>query len=188
MNKKHFRILWISGLIAALLCTAGCSGTGTASSSAQTDSYAQSLWNSRVSAIGNNSAVISLLSQLGIESRMGSFTIALQTDKEPYTLTLHFDQAPENAEAFSDQFHYYANLLLALIDNCGQVSCTYPAAGSQPAISLSWTPQNAKDALKLDVKTCGNSAKGIQTLLNTIRSVNQDNPNIMAFYSDKEQS
>lgn len=189
MNTKLSRLLWFLGLFSALLCTAGCSGNSAASSSAtQVDSYAQSLWDSRVSSIGNNSAVSSLLSQLGVESRLGTFTMALQTDTEPYTLTLRFDQAPENTAAFPDQFHYYANLLLALIDNCGQVSCTYPAAGNAPDVSLSWTPQNAKKALKLDVKDCGQSAAGIRTLLETIRSVNQDNPNVMTFYSETEPS
>ena len=63
MNTKSFRFLWLPTLVAALLLSiAGCSGSnGTSSSTNITNSYAQSLWASRVEYIGDNAAVGSLL-------------------------------------------------------------------------------------------------------------------------------
>ena len=104
-NTKLRRLLWLATALADLvLSAAGCSGGDSAASSAPTDSYAQSLYNSRVQYIGDNAAVGSLLSQLGVDNRMGAFTMELQTKDKPYGLTLHFEQAPEDATAFSDQF------------------------------------------------------------------------------------
>lgn len=188
MNTQSLRFFWLPGLIAALLFgTTGCSGGELSSTSANSlDAYAQSLYNSQVQYIGDNSAVGSLLSQLGVSNRMGTFNMELQTSTEPYELTLHFDQAPEDASVFTDQFHYYADLLLALIDNCGQVNCTYSDPDGQGDETLHWTIQDANDTLALDIKTCTDDADGVHTLLNTIREKNQNNATIMAFYGEGE--
>ena len=184
-NTKLRRLLWLATALAVLvLSAAGCSGGDSAASSAPTDSYAQSLYNSRVQYIGDNAAVGSLLSQLGVDNRMGAFTMELQTKDKPYGLTLHFEQAPEDATAFSDQFQYYGNLLLALIDNCGQVSCTYPTSESSASHTMTWTAEDAHTSLDTDVKACGGSAEGVAALLDTIRTVYRDNPNIQAVYQD----
>ena len=72
-NTKLRRLLWLATALAVLvLSAAGCSGGDSAASSAPTDSYAQSLYNSRVQYIGDNAAVGSLLSQLGVDNRMGA--------------------------------------------------------------------------------------------------------------------
>lgn len=56
-NTKLRRLLWLATALAVLvLSAAGCSGGDSAASSAPTDSYAQSLYNSRVQYIGDNAA------------------------------------------------------------------------------------------------------------------------------------
>ena len=183
IRTKPFRLLWLIPALAALvLSIPGCSDSTPASSAELAQSYAQSLYNSRVQYIGDNADVGSLLSQLGVDNRLGTFTMELQTKEEPYGLTLHFDQAPENTAAFTDQFYYYADLLLALIDNCGQVSCSYP--NGDTLVNLDWTSQEASDSLNVDIKSCGSSPEGVAALLDAIQTVYADNPNIMAFYQD----
>lgn len=183
-SRKPFRLLWLVTALATLVIgISGCSDSPPASSSELAESYAQSLYNSQVHYIGDNADVSSLLSQLGVENRLGTFTIELQTKEEPYILTLHFDQLPEDTKAFCDQFYnYYANLLLALIDNCGQVSCTYPDNGV--LVTLDWTAQEASDSLNLDMKACGDSPEDIAVLLDTIRTVYADHPNVMELYQE----
>lgn len=99
-NTKLRACLAATALAVLVLSAAGCSGGDSAASSAPTDSYAQSLYNSRVQYIGVNAAVGSLLSQLGVDNRMGAFTMELQTKDKPYGLTLHFEQAPRTQRLF----------------------------------------------------------------------------------------
>lgn len=183
IRKKPFRLLWLTTALAALiLSVSGCSDSAPASSAEMAQSYAQSLYNSQIQYIGDNAAVSSLLSQLGVENRLGTFTIELETTEEPYGLILHFDQLPEDIDVFTDQFYYYADLLLALIDNCGQVSCTYP--NGDALVNLIWTTQQAGDSLNVDLKSCAGSPEDVAALLDTIRTVYADNPNIMEFYQE----
>ena len=49
------------------------------------------------------------------------FTTELQTAKEPYTITLHFEEKPEEAKVFKS-----AILFLALTENCDEVCWDYP--------------------------------------------------------------
>ena len=183
-HTKPFRLLWLVTALAILaLSVPGCSDNSAPASSAEmAESYAQSLYNSRVQYIGDNADVGSLLSQLGVDNRLGTFTMELQTKEEPYSLTLHFDQLPEDIDVFTDQFYYYADLLLALIDNCGQVKCSYPNGGA--LVNLIWTTQEASDSLNVDIKSCASSPEDVAALLDTIRTVYADNPNIMAFYQE----
>lgn len=81
-SRKPFRLLWLVTALATLVIgISGCSDSPPASSSELAESYAQSLYNSRVHYIGDNADVSSLLSQLGVENRLGTFTIELQSQR-----------------------------------------------------------------------------------------------------------
>lgn len=69
-----------------------------------------------------------------------------------------------------------------MIDNCGQVNCTYPDNGV--LVTLDWTAQEASDSLNLDMKACGDSPEDIAVLLDTIRTVYADHPNVMELYQE----
>ena len=173
-----------SGLVALLLCLTGCSG-GSAGSSYSEASYAQSLYNSRVASVEDSAGMNSLFSQLGIESRMGPFTTELEKREDASnTLTLKFQQVPEDTNVFQDQFEYYAVLILALVGDCGQVRGTCPSADGSDSRSMEWDLKQASDRLNLDVASSGRSADGIATLLDTIRSAHGDNANFAALYED----
>ena len=183
-TMNHVSPVRAAALLAALLlCLTGCGSGGTNGDSTMGEAtYAQSLYDSRISYVGDNAAVASLLSQMGVNNRMGDYTLELQTDSEPYSVTLHFQQTPENEQAFADQFEYYAVLTLALIDNCDEVRCTYPTDSGDH--SLSWNMQQADEHLKLNVDACGESADGVANLLDTIRETHQGNQNMMDFFEE----
>lgn len=168
-------------LLVLLLCLAGCSGGGFADS----HTYAQSLYDSRVATVEDSAGLNCLFSQLGIESRMGPFTTELERKEDgSNALVLKFQQVPEDTDVFKDQFEYYSVLLLALVDNCGQVRLTYPSVDGADSSSMDWNVQQVNDHLDVNLDSSSRSADGIASLLDAIRSAHSDSANFAAFYED----
>lgn len=84
---------------------------------------AQELYEAANPYVGDASANGSLLGVIGMYTGGLNlpFTTELQTAKEPYTITLHFEEKPEEAKVFKS-----AILFLALTKNCGEVRWDYP--------------------------------------------------------------
>lgn len=96
----------------------GASGQTTVSQAAQ------ELFNAANPYIGDASANGRLLGVIGTYSGGldQKFTTELQTSEEPYVLTLHFEEAPDDTKMWRN-----ALLFLALTENCGEVRWDYPS-------------------------------------------------------------
>lgn len=114
--------------------------------------------------IGNHIEVGALLQALGIP-QLGSYTMELQTTQEPYELVLHFEGTEEEPEYFRQRMMENATVLLALIDNCGEVAWTLPDADGMQE-EFRWTQQEAAEQLGCEsIKAYGESPEALQELI-----------------------
>ena len=79
------------------------------------DYHILSMVHQRVPYVGDASSVYNLLNLVNMQEE-GQFTISLQTSKEPYEITIHFDQPlkPEQKQRVIKK----CQLVLSCIDNC----------------------------------------------------------------------
>jgi len=79
-------------------------------------------------------------------------TMELKTEKEPYTLILHFEDGPENEADFYHSMTQKATVLLMMIENASSIEWTYPAEsdGVEGERHFSWSVEQAKEALGVD--------------------------------------
>ena len=90
---------------------------------------------------GNAPALGAIASELGIEALCGPFTMELQTAAEPYGWTLHFSEPMGDVEGskLNSKMMDHALLMLALVENLGQVSWTWAdEAGEMHQQTVTW--------------------------------------------------
>jgi hypothetical protein len=118
--------------------------------------------------IGGMPGNATLAGILEIYPNLGSFTNELQTTKEPYGWTLRFEQEvlPSNQTKFDSMMESYAAALLALINNCGEITWTY--VSGDESVSKTYTLQDANRRLEQDVKSFSASPEGVQELLDLL--------------------
>jgi hypothetical protein len=91
---------------------------------------AKELYAARNPYIGDISADQKIANLLGVGEKLGSYTNKLDTEEKegweyPYGWELIFDEPWKDAERRSEKMKNYAYALIALIDNCGEISWTY---------------------------------------------------------------
>lgn len=93
---------------------------------------AKELYAARNPYIGDISADQKIANLLGVGEKLGSYTNKLDTEEKegweyPYSWELIFDEPWKDGEAErrSEKMKNYAYALIALIDNCGEISWTY---------------------------------------------------------------
>ena len=93
---------------------------------------AKELFAARNPYIGDISADQKIANLLGVGEKLGSYTNKLDTEEKegweyPYGWELIFDEPWKDGEAErrSEKMKNYAYALIALIDNCGEISWTY---------------------------------------------------------------
>lgn len=121
-------------------------------------SLAEQLYAARVDAIGNASACGNLLALLDSENRLGLYTLELQTEREPYGLAVIGESNAPDMELLRG----YAIVLLALIDNAGEIEWRY--ADNQFGVDTA----GADSLLSRDVKSYAASAADVQALLDEL--------------------
>lgn len=84
---------------------------------------AQLLFDNKLAYIGDHVAVGELLNSLNIQQVLGSYTIELNTDKEPYGLTLCLTECSPLV-SYSSYEHALSEVLFALVENLKIVSFT----------------------------------------------------------------
>lgn len=129
---------------------------------------AQNLYKNKNPYIGGMPGNATLAGILKIYPNLGSFTNQLQTTKEPYGWTLRFEQEvlPSNQMKFDSMMESYAAALLALINNCGEITWTYQSGNE--SVSKTYTLQDANKRLEQDVKSYSASPERVQELLNLL--------------------
>lgn len=129
---------------------------------------AQNLYKHKNPYIGGMPGNAALAGILEIYPTLGSFTNELQTSYEPYGWTLRFEHEvlPSNQTKFDSMMESYATVLLALIDNCGEITWTYQSGNE--SVSKAYTLQDANERVEQDVKSFSVSPERVQELLNLL--------------------
>ncbi len=139
------------------------------------DYHTNRLLENRTPYVGNASAVGNLISFMDLDS---GCTMELQTAKEPYGVTLHFAQPIKEDRRFLMEGNAF--VLLALVDNLGQVSWDDPSgyagtltlAEADAAVSdrlRSYNMEHSTDFPPLgSVKGYGTDSFGLQLLQNML--------------------
>ncbi len=130
--------------------------------------------------IGDVSANGALAMALGIAGSFGNYKNFLQTSSEPYSWTLQFEEPILNEAAFNQKMQSYACVLLALVDNLGEISWEYRLAADEPdtfdmdtsAGTLphknTLTTEQAGIITGRDIKDCSQSISALQELLDIL--------------------
>ena len=96
---------------------------------------------------------------------MGMFETELQTSQEPYVLTLHFEDEPEDPAAWNIQMQKKAVLILALIDNAGAVEWTHPMENGTETYRWRMDLEQAGQMTGIqDIKACAEDPRAFRTL------------------------
>ena len=94
-----------------------------------TTGRADALYALKTPYIGSVPACGAILQELNVGEVLGPYTVELQTDREPYGITLHTDRSfgafQEEREAYLDYVSQVGWLFLALVDNAGRFTVTY---------------------------------------------------------------
>ena len=139
---------------------------GVAISSGTMDLYA-----AKTPYVGDISALNRVANALNIQSRCGSYLNSLQTAQEPYGWTLEFsDVYTEKQAAWLDETmeHDLAPLMLALVDNLGEVSWTYRTQDGALQTRTVTLPQ-VNEALPRPVKDYAASPAQLQQLCDLLQ-------------------
>ena len=129
---------------------------------------AEALFNARNPYIGDMVANNGVSNILDISGNLGNYLNSLQTSKEPYGWTLEFQEEvlAGNQAKFDATMEAYACVLLAMVDNCGEVSWAYTCEGK---INFkSFTLQDAKEKVGKDIKSYASQPETVQELLDTL--------------------
>lgn len=128
------------------------------------------LYEARNPYIGDMPANGRLAGILGIGEEMGGFTSELQTSKEPYGWTLKRQDSVGSSVVFEARMKDYGCVLLALIDNLGEISWTYTVETENGAVQqqTTLTTKEASQYLEGPVKAFGESPEKVQELLDRL--------------------
>lgn len=140
-------------------------GTQPIEAEKNSSSFAKELYQAKTPYIGNASAVGRLLKILDVGS-LGAYTMELQTSEEPYVLKVHFEKEPKRPEALDARMGENAVVLLALIENAGEVQWSYPINNGEELYTMYCDWEWANTFLEVrDVKKCAESAEALQGML-----------------------
>ena len=162
---RRARALTALTTVAATTLLTGCSalsgGDGTPSG-APTDAAGRlvaSLWADRTAYVGDNSKVIALIGDSGLDA-IGPRTISLQTGSAPYGLTLRYPEPVKSGGPVD--LTPQATLLLGTVGNLDHV--TVEANGS----TFTLTAADASTALGHDVKQLGSDRDALARYVSSL--------------------
>ncbi len=129
---------------------------------------ARELFENKNPYIGNMAANEKIAGTLGIYDSLGEYKNELHTTEEPFGWTFLFQKEvlSANQVKFDSIMESYGAALLALIDNCGEVTWTY-TSGPQ-TIKKTYTREEADKRLGRDIKSYAESPEKVQELLDLL--------------------
>lgn len=120
--------------------------------------------------VGDASANGKLAGILGIGSLFGSFKNELQTDTEPYSWTLSFEDNIADMQAFEKDMKRFACVLMAMTDNLEEIRWSYTSeseTGSSQK-SNSMTKEDCSEYVGAEIKLFAESPRKVQELLDIL--------------------
>lgn len=129
------------------------------------EKMAQELYGAQNIYLGDMSSNGKIADILGIDSKLGDYINELQTKKEPYGWNFKFSEeiSKNNEIKFNACMESYSYVLLALVENCGEISWTYSIDGKLSIEKI--TETDASETLGRDIKEYSKSVEQVQKLL-----------------------
>ncbi len=124
-----------------------------------------SVYNTRHPYVGDMSANALPVAALNMGSYLGGFANELQTEKEPYgwSFVLSGEQEEEHVALKETMMKSYAYVLLAVVQNLGEVSFEYEVAGKESKLVV--TTEDASEFAGHDIKECYDDIVLLQRLI-----------------------
>lgn len=119
-------------------------------------------YNPYVGSMPQNGKLVSVLNMTGY---MGNFQNKLQTTKEPYgwTMILANDFSANRKTEFEARLSAYAYVLLAEIENLGEITYEYTLDGKEQTLTI--TAADASDYAGEDIKSVGKEITALERLV-----------------------
>lgn len=135
---------------------------------------ANDLFQARNKYIGDISANLNLANILEIGNDLGGFQNQLQTTSKPYAWTLVFEKGTSNPTSFDGKMKNYACVLMALIDNIGEVHWSYDIAADakQDPLVKGMTQAQCSDYVGSPIKSFSENPEKVQQLLDFLEISN----------------
>lgn len=150
----------------------GEDGTNTVSPVKIDDSgkYAKELYGKTVGDINDTEAVAELMESMGLEDAAGEYSIRISDRDGQKVLSIDLAEViPEDQkDVFDSNMELYAQQMLALIPQIGEVEWTYvtdPDDEENGSAAVSLDAEKASKVLGKDVREFGASAKSVKELL-----------------------
>lgn len=123
------------------------------------------VFNTRHAYIGDMSENGRMAKALNMGNYLGGFTSELQTDKEPYgwKMILEKDISASQQKNREQRMKAYAYILLAGIENMGEMSYSYTVDGDKKSLTI--TQEDATAFAQRDIKECGKDILSLQVLI-----------------------
>jgi len=131
---------------------------------------ANELYEAKNPYIGDMPANGRLAGILRMGEELGGFKSELQTTREPYGWTLKHEDSVRNSAVFESRMKDYGCVLLALIDNLGEITWVYTVEAGDGAIERQTvlTVVEASEYLGAPVKSFSESPEKVQELLDRL--------------------
>lgn len=132
----------------------------------QPSTFAEELYEAKIPYIGDASAVGNLVGITGVRE-LGAYTMELQTTIEPYYMKIIFEEEPENQTQFNFEMRKKASVLLALIENAGEIRWNYPVGDEIYGFSCSLQSANMFLGVE-NVKEFAKSPTSVQEMVDIL--------------------
>ncbi len=123
--------------------------------------------------IGDPSANGNSLRALGVQKKLGDYTMELYTTEEPYGMALFLDEnySKESVEKLEKWMKSYASAMIALIDNMNYMNFSYQVEGKE--CTFTFTEQQADELAGQSVKAMADNGADFQKLMDILDLVQE---------------
>ena len=130
------------------------------------------LFNMKNPDLKDKDAVENLIKYLQLEEKLGGYTIEVQSDSKPYSLTLKFtlshDVPADGYDSWEQTMIRYSCAILSLVNNISQVSWEYPVANATAGTYFTRADAEKLYNLGVTAVTFAKSPESVQLMLNQL--------------------
>lgn len=134
---------------------------------------ALNMYNARVDDVTDTAQVAQLVEATDMRKELGGYMITLKTKDGVNTIDIAFEKVFKEGEdlAFDEAATWYAEQLLALIEEADVIQWSYSIEGAKEKVVKSLTTEQADELLSTDVKGYSETPELVQTLLNNQKGI-----------------
>jgi hypothetical protein len=134
---------------------------------------ALNMYNARVDDITDTAQVAQLVEATDMRKELGGYLVTLKVKDDVDTLVIAFEKELKEGEdlAFDEAATWYAEQLLALIEEADAVQWSYKVEDAKEKTVKVLTTEQADELLKTEVKGYSESPELVQTLMNNQKGI-----------------